>query len=51
MLAALAERPCRRAPKPRVSSSIVGWVKQNEMATSDADDDFATAQPIVLVVS
>jgi hypothetical protein len=46
MLAALAERPCRRAPKPRVSSSMVGRVEQGEMATSNADDDFATAQPI-----
>jgi hypothetical protein len=49
MLAALAERPCRRAPKPRVSSSIVGRVEQGEMATSNADDDFATAQPAPVI--
>jgi hypothetical protein len=46
MMAALAERPCRRAPKPRVSSSMVGLVEPGEMAPSNADDDFATAQPI-----
>jgi hypothetical protein len=34
MLAALAERPCRRVPTPCVSSSMVGWVEQNEMATA-----------------